>query len=157
MIILSSCSNEQKTDIATCKIITSKDSIYQAVFPLLLDHLPEDSIWQEDFLIKIVNDSRMLYDKKHEWSREFASHYDYLDLMSFSNKYVVLYAAHSGILNGYRLFRKWWHDIYILDRKDGHIVKLIEISEGLGSAAIYGNAVVMRFGDPDSLRICTLE
>ncbi|MBK9250073.1 MAG: hypothetical protein IPM69_18690 [Ignavibacteria bacterium] len=156
VIILSSCNLEDKVYIEDCRVITKADPEYQFVIPSL-DRNVDDSVWQIDFNSEYLNHSVTIIDKKYKWNRTFASHYFDVIISSFTNKYVVLYAGHSGILNGYTLFPKWWHDIYVLDRKDGHVVKLIEIKEGLWSSVIYGNAVVMRFDDINALPICMLE
>ncbi len=155
IIALTSCNTEGKVDISDCKIITNVDSSFNIVLPYLTE-IVEDSIWEKDFFIEVVNHSYNIKDKKNKWTREFESHYAGIKIMSYTEKNLVLYAYHSGILNGYTLFPKWWHDVYVLDRQNGNTIKLIEIKRGLTSATIYDHSLYMRFYDPDEIRVCPL-
>jgi len=143
----------KKLSIKDCEIYSSKDKDYILIANFLAI-TTEDSLWQKEFTTGVINHTCFLKDTQNKWTNEYSSDYFDIIIKSFTKKQVLIYCPRSGIQSGYKLFSKKEHDIYLIDRQNGDVIKCIEVKKGLVNGVIYKKAIFLKFIDPEEIRRC---
>ncbi|MDR3694966.1 hypothetical protein [Mucilaginibacter sp.] len=156
-LVLSSCGSkhDEQADIKNCPLIPLKDTILGTIRNKLESPI-DDSLTNSIFIINYRKDKWLIKDAKNKWENQYSQDYEGIKVESFTNDYVLIFCPYSGITENYKLSPNKFNDMYLLDRKNGAIIKHIVFQGGLGNAIIYKGAVYAQF-DSSEVHRCVFH
>lgn len=156
-LVLSSCGSkhDEQADIKNCPLLLLKDTILSTIRNKLESSI-DDSLTDSKFIISYRKDKWLIKDAKNKWENQYSRDYEGIKVESFTKDYVLIFCPHSGIAESYKLFPNKFHDLYLLDRKNGATIKHIVFQGGLGNALIYKGAVYIQF-DSSEVHRCVFH
>lgn len=156
LLVLVGCNRESNELFDRCSILQTNHHDFSFINSKITEELP-DTVLTGNFKTFVRDGNYFIKDLKNGWQHRYSSSYSNLIVKAFTNKYVLLYCPRSGIIEGFKLFGHWEHDIYLVRRKDSHIVRKIVIEKGLADALILGDKFFLRFLDPEVIYVCPLD
>jgi hypothetical protein len=147
--LLSGCTDNVGIDVKNCPLLSLSDTSFKTIFKKLENPI-NDSLIKGEFKITIREHIKYIKDEKNNWENGYSKDYFQIAVLSFNKEQVLIFCAYSGIVEGYKLFPHKSHDIYLLNRKNGSVIKHMTLQGGLGNALIDKEAIYIQL---DSLEI----
>jgi hypothetical protein len=149
LIFLFSCKHNDRDNVNNYPLVLLNDPGFNAI-RTKLESPNDDSATNHEFIVSYRKNRWCIKDTKHRWENQYSEGYEGIVVKSYTKDNVLIFCPYSGIVEGYKIFPHKFHDMYLLDRKNGATKKHIIFQGGLGNALIYKGAVYIQF---DSLEI----
>lgn len=154
LLLLSACTKSRDVSILDCEIFSPNDSTYIFIYEKMHTTLDERILLQH-FNVAINSDNaKTLVDVKNNWQKKYSSCYFQVKVNWYDDNYVLVHCGRSGIGIPFDLCLSKDDDLYLLDRKNGNVIKHIILDTSPWGAIFHNKKIYTQYGDPPNIRVC---